>query len=387
MRRRFLASIATVAISTIATILVLEVALKLLGFGSEPLPSVPVGYRVTEWGFGYDPARPNEFINTAGNFDIEQSRERTPHTFRVATLGDSFLGLARVEMDQQVFRVLEAELHSAMPQPPEPEVLNFSVTGYGTANQLLLFEHYVEGYAPDLVLVFFTVSNDARNNSTELQPLSEGAAVHLPGFVLAEGELLPQQIPAVPGAEVHYQSEFTLFLARHSLLYRMTTIALQRAAGATEPRDSLGALDISLDFLRPTPSAASQAAWDVTEALFARLRDSVEESGAALAVVVVPTSWDFSPTWRSWLEDTTAGSAIDIATLDFDKPYRDLEERLDRLGIPVIDVRPSFRAALALSAEPDLYDTSAHWSHRGHALVARHVAQSLIDLGLVPTEE
>ena len=63
-------------------------------------------------------------------------------------------------------------------------MINFGVSGYGTAQELLTLRHYVWDYSPDIVLMAFLPGNDVRNNSKELEPEKLR-----PFFRLRDGEL------------------------------------------------------------------------------------------------------------------------------------------------------------------------------------------------------
>ena len=108
---------------------------------------------------------------------------------RIATIGDSFLGLPRYAHEHQVYRQLEQTLNSGQ-ENKSHEVLNFSFTGFGTNNQLVYYQDHIRHFQPDIVVLFFTVSNDARNNSMMIEPLYGNANLHKPGFILdEEGQL------------------------------------------------------------------------------------------------------------------------------------------------------------------------------------------------------
>ena len=57
--------------------------------------------------------------------------------------------------------------------PPDAqnlEVLNFGISGHGTAQQLQMLRHYAGRFEPDVVLLAFFAGNDIRNNSRRLEP-------------------------------------------------------------------------------------------------------------------------------------------------------------------------------------------------------------------------
>src|SRR5438445_13415775 len=49
------------------------------------------------------------------------------------------------------------------------EIINFGVSGYGTAQELQILRHRVWAYSPDMILLAFLTGNDIRNNSRALE--------------------------------------------------------------------------------------------------------------------------------------------------------------------------------------------------------------------------
>ena len=49
------------------------------------------------------------------------------------------------------------------------EIINFGVSGYGTAQELQILRHRVWDYSPDMIILAFLTGNDVRNNSRALQ--------------------------------------------------------------------------------------------------------------------------------------------------------------------------------------------------------------------------
>ena len=73
--------------------------------------------------------------------------------------------------DQTFCAALERALEDSLrPIGKRVEVLNFGVSGYGTAQELLMLRHYAWSYEPDAVILAFFRGNDPRNNSAELEP-------------------------------------------------------------------------------------------------------------------------------------------------------------------------------------------------------------------------
>jgi len=104
-------------------------------------------------------------INSAGLRDREHAQAKPVHTLRIAVLGDSFAEAMQVPMEEAFWSVLERDLKGCPGLAGrEPEVINFGVSWYGSAQELLMLRHRVWSYDPDIVLLAFSPGNDVRNN-------------------------------------------------------------------------------------------------------------------------------------------------------------------------------------------------------------------------------
>lgn len=99
-------------------------------------------------------------INSLGLRGKEYSIERTEKN-RILLIGDSFGWGWGVEERQTFSEILESRY-------PKWEVINASVPGYGTDQQLLYLKEYGVYYNPDVLLLLFT-QNDFRNNTFDEQ--------------------------------------------------------------------------------------------------------------------------------------------------------------------------------------------------------------------------
>ena len=95
--------------------------------------------------------------NSAGFRDDETSLERPESKRRILLLGDSYCMGDGVEREKGIADRLERLL-------PNTEVVNLAVNGYGTDQELLLYEIEGHRYEVDVVLLGFMSSNDVTNN-------------------------------------------------------------------------------------------------------------------------------------------------------------------------------------------------------------------------------
>jgi hypothetical protein len=169
------------------------------------------------------------------------------------------------------------------------EVMNFGVSGYGTAQELLTFRHRAAAYSPDVTVLGFYAGNDIRNNSRELEPNRLR-----PFFSLRDGKLVADNSFVASDAYTSYKSNFV----HRSMFFELRTFQLIRqlksvfeqwstARAGVAPDTNLEAgLDDNV-FLPPATKAWTDA-WQVTERLIVATRDEAAAKGGRFIVVVIP---------------------------------------------------------------------------------------------------
>ena len=125
-------------------------------------------------------------INSHGLRDREHAIAKPTGTVRIAVLGDSFAEAFQVPMEKAFWSVMEQRLSRCAAPGLQVEVLNFGVSGFSTARELILLRQRVWQYSPDIVLLLVTTRNDVRDNSRALDRYANTA---LPYFDYREGSL------------------------------------------------------------------------------------------------------------------------------------------------------------------------------------------------------
>ena len=113
------------------------------------------------------------FINSFGQRDIERRLVKAPGVKRVLLLGDSVVaGHGLKELDHTISRQMEQRLRHL-----NTEVLNFGVGGYCTRSEVELLRVKGLRFAPDLVIVVFSV-DDVMNYNRQVA----NYGIHRPGW-------------------------------------------------------------------------------------------------------------------------------------------------------------------------------------------------------------
>jgi hypothetical protein len=108
-------------------------------------------------------------INREGLRGPEVPLAKPPDTVRIAVLGDSFTEALHVPYQQSFCAVAERALNRCGALGGRrAQVIDFGVSGYGTAQELLTLREKVWRYSPDIVVLAICTGNDVSDNSSAL---------------------------------------------------------------------------------------------------------------------------------------------------------------------------------------------------------------------------
>jgi hypothetical protein len=156
-------------------------------------PEVAVQYRINSQGLRAD----HDFALT-----------KTPGTCRIAAFGDSLLMGYEVDLRDSFSTQLEEQLRAL---GISAEVLNFAVSGFGTAEMLRTYESFARRFHPDLVIFSWHMTDLEDNVRSQL-------------FRLDNGALEPANETYLPGVKTQdFLMRIALyrFISDHSQLYAL----------------------------------------------------------------------------------------------------------------------------------------------------------------------
>jgi len=300
-------------------------------------------------------------INPDGFHSPALPRERTPGTARLLFLGDSFTAATEVPQEETFAQVTAAELS----QPERPvEAVNLGISGFNTAQELLVWRTIGVEYRPDVLVLAFFAGNDLSDNVPEL------AATTLPFFSLgADGAL-----SALPfTARWSHKPDWLRDSALYKWQKQVTNRALRQAQESQQILPRYGAY-------QPPTNEVWRRAWAVTEALLLAIRDEAEAVGAPLLLLLIPEQVQVDEAaWQATLAERPKMAA---QTWDLDYPYRRLTEFGAAHELAVVDATGPFRTAMRRQR---LYNVEEfHCNTAGHRLLARLVAERVMAAGWLP---
>lgn len=319
-------------------------------------------------------------VNTWGFRDVEWSADKPEDVFRIAVLGDSYAEALQVMREETFWSIMETELQRAgVVGEQRVEVLNFGVSGFGTAQELLTLRNHAWQFDPDAVLLLFVPGNDVRNNSKRLEPYQLK-----PFFVPRNGDLVPdfsfRQHPDYLKAQSRSTRAKVWLINRSRLLQLLNEIKHRMSYGRNSSETAAG--EPGLDdcvYWEPEDDSWKEA-WDITERILMEMHQETRQRGA-LFVVAMATSGsqvDPDPAVRQAYQDR-------LGVEDLFYPERRIERLGTRCGFPVVSLaRPMREHAeehrVYLHGFENTRLGTGHWNVEGHAVAGRVLAERLKEI-------
>ena len=383
-------------------LLLCEIFLRVIGY------SYPIFYATDYYrGFALRPGIEGHYqregesyvrINSDGQRDREHAKPKPPDTVRIAVLGDSFAEAMHVPMEQTFWSLMERKLEACHAfAGKQVEVMNFGVSGYGTAQELMTLRQKVWDYSPDVVVLTFTTYNDIYDNSRALSKTED-----VPYFTYRNGELVYDASFRDSSAYqwhdsklsklgrwfhdhlrlvqlVHYaQFAGKLRLTEWRNRRRPESQPLQTPAGANAPRSAPTADEIGIDnmiYVEPQDDNWKEA-WRVTEGLIRQMSDEVRQRGAKFVVVTLSNAIQVYPdpvVRQNFMKH--------IGTSTVFYPNVRLKDFAQRQQIDFLDLAEPMQL-LADQNKVFLHGFgkdigNGHWNAEGHRLAAELITQKL----------
>ena len=364
MMKRVAINLAVLASGLVAGLLLLELGLRLLGFGTREMMADPtIGYRFVPNAHyrrtleGFSTGR----FNSQGWRDVEHSEAKPSGTTRILVLGDSYVSAFQVPLDSTFHRRLERSLEKRALPGRRFEVIALGEDGNSTAAEYLTYEKWGVRYDPDVVAVLFILNDQADN-------WRESALDKARPFFVEDGDSLrlDASFADTPGFR-RWQSH--RWLKSHSVLLAQVQRSLALLHPPVRPPvDSTGKAEggyyrtWNFDSRLPPDSIP---AFRLTEKILARFARDVARDGRRFVVFVAGFAHQ---------EDRRLlAECLRDPNFDPEKPQRWLESLGARHGFEVVPLTPAFREASVRLGRPlwfGRHEHYGHWNSDGHAVAA-----------------
>lgn len=321
--------------------------------------------------------------NSDGMRDVERSVVAEPGVMRIAVLGDSYVQGIAVRLEHTLTSFLETHLEKCAAPGGRIEVLNFGVSGYGTAQELLTWRHHAKHYRPDVVILGFYTGNDVFNNSRRLNPTL--FPEHSPYFTL-DGDTLVldasfrehinHREPIWRQARIFLTERFRTAQLLHDYYARARAYFVAPALNA-DGGDA--GIDLDTAIYSPPVSPDMADAWRVTEALLRQWDKEVREAGAEPWLVTFSNALQVHP---GNVDQSTLMRGPRIHSLF----YPDVRlgnfaaaHRINRIALaePMAAHASTTREFLHGGRTEDNPPGEGHWNERGDAVAAQIIAEQL----------
>ncbi len=405
--RRLLGKLALVLFGLVFGLVIGEVVLRIAGYSYPEFyqPDAVRGYalRPHMQGWYHKEGRAYVNINSDGLRDIEHSIAKPPGTIRIAVIGDSYPEAFQVALEEAFWSLMKKKMEQCRAFGDHTlEVINFGVSGYGTAQEMLTLRERVWQYSPDIVMLTFTTNNDVSDNLRQLKRTDQ-----IPYFVETEGRLVLDDSFKDSRAflwRVSAINRLGRWIRDHSRVVQAINeghhgfkiwLAARRARNATaapapDPSPipntqtnnvSPSAEDIGIDnvIYREPKDQVWQDAWQVTEHLLLQMRADVQAKGAKFVIVTLSNGIQVYP-------DSAARQNF-LRRVGADNLFYP-DERISQLGER--EGMTVFTLAHDMQAYADQNKVflhgfgsnqgNGHWNQLGHRVAADLIAQKFCEV-------
>jgi lysophospholipase L1-like esterase len=341
--------VALAVLSTVAVLVVIEVAARMWPRPTSDLSGLHVLRPDRPWLFGLRPGGRQPIQDLEAEYVINADGFRGPPlvrpkpegTFRIVVVGDSLTFGWSVREEDTLARQLESRLRSWSPDA-RIEVLNLGVSGYNPYTEAKWLAEMAPVVDPDLVLVQFCI-NDL-NDPTLHFDYATRAPMAFPDEALPDPARRPPP-PSLP--------------ARLCSLSRACALLRKQLPSRA---DQVRALEAVAPHGDPTPA---ELAW--IRQSYSEMARTAREQGAEFAVIVFPYSTQLEPSSATTLQD-------DLRELGRDRDWT------------IVDLLPSYREARATAATDALFIDLWHPTAEGFRVAGDALAAGLACANLLPVQ-
>ena len=404
-KKRLMFKFLLVAIGLFFGLLITEIFLRVTGY------SYPMFYQTdTTRGYALSPNMKGWYrkegksyveINSDGLRDEEHSIAKPDNTIRIALVGDSYPEAFQVSLEEAFWKIMQRKLRECGAfGGKQIEIINFGVSGYGTAQEFITLREQVWKYSPDIVILAMTTNNDITDNSRHFKK------TEIPYFVYRDNRLTLDESfrdsvsfkfndSILSRTGFWLQNNLRVIQAfqeaRTALKYKYNEwknkpTANQQSAlilQSAKPSEIQKIEDIGIDnqIYRPPNDEFWNEAWRVTEGILGEMNNEVQSKGAKFWVVTLSNGIQVHP-------NPAARTAFlkKIGAEDLLYPDKRIKAFADTQGITAVNLAPEL---LAYAEQNQIYlhgfgddIGNGHWNQIGH-LVAGEILGGKICQGIL----
>jgi hypothetical protein len=274
-----------------------------------------------------------------------------------------------VEVSDTFWSILERNLSSCDRFSGRTvEVMNFSVTGYGPAQERVTLRHNALKYAPDLVLLALYTGNDILNSDRALDGHKDRVYYTLDGkggLVLDDSNTQADRFETK-----RFWRRISNGLVNASNLLQVIREGTTRIRNLFRPAAKEGAVFAATgreyEVFREPRTPDWRNGWAVTEALTAAMRDDSRAAGADFLLAVLPGPVQVYPDIAVRQKMADAMGVTDLSYAD--RRLRDFAQRKEIPAIILAEPLQEYvaRTGTYLHGFPNTRPGIGHWNAEGH---------------------
>lgn len=316
-------------------------------------PSAVFGWELVPGSAGFGRLGEYYQINSAGLRDTEHTIDKKPGVRRIATIGDSFTFGMGVNLEETYPKKLERLLND---ESFRFEVINFGVVGYDMWQHYEILNRRALAYQPDLVILGLWMGDDA---SESIAPYDESGRYKGPyPFRSYEEDLGAWGVMsylAIWNFLRHANIQF-----EYKYRYRRGHKYLK---GIEERKKKYGGGRPEHDFYKAVSGNLERRKYSEFSDTLKEFVKTAHAAGAKVLVVMIPDSVQLNEPELQFANKFVAHITREV-------------------GVPFVDTTPS------LEAQEDhkslyLFPFDAHNSPRGLRIIAKVIADRIVELGLL----
>ena len=396
-KKRRIFGLITILVGVFFGLVVTEIGLRIVGYSSPDffIADEKLGYGLIPNMGGTYRKEGKSFvqINSDGFSDVEREIEKPPGVIRIAVIGDSFVEALQVSLaDSFVNSTRDRIQHCGVFGDAKIEVLSFGVSGYGTAQELLLLREKVWKYSPDFVILVITTNNDITDNSRVFRKKAMPYFVYRDGaltldesfrnekeFILVNSSLARlgtwlknhlRVVQAISEIQVSLKHKYRAWKDR----------APEGETAANVPATTAPMIEVGIDsqIYRPPADPNWENAWRVTEGIIGLMKSEVESHGAKFLVVTGSNGAQVLPNVS---ERVAFANMLGVDDLLY--PDRRIAAFCSSNSIRVIRLAPVL-ADYAVRERTNLHGFEGnigygHWNQLGHRVAGEEIGKRVCE--------
>jgi hypothetical protein len=256
----------------------------------------PFGIRVNKPNMSIWHSSPDYHVNVRTNShgiraDREIPYKKPPGVLRIIGLGDSFTLGYEVDLGDTYLYQLEKDLHEK--GATNVEVINLAVSGFGTAEELIMLREEGFKYSPDMVVLgYFT--NDIENNTTSNLYSLRGDTLRRQAMTYLPAVGIRKVLYAIPGYKLIAEKSQLWNIFRNRISYFIQKRLYAKRQDETAERIARG------DSVALHHADSTERAYEIK--LTARLLDEIYLECAKRSIPFVLVNIPYAPSSSKTIE-------------------------------------------------------------------------------------